>query len=165
MSLALRTCDGTSTRLAAHSLRARAEHAFQSRIDGYRLLVSDALSFCRTDLAPSHDAGVCKVGPTAAEARNRNGDRTAAVRSGRLRRDSEVVRWGLETIATREIGRTVHVEGISANPFTLRVTLRGLTVDGAPGESAPLLTVRELTANASSASLLLPGASAGRAQH
>jgi uncharacterized protein involved in outer membrane biogenesis len=65
----------------------------------------------------------------------------------------KAVRWGLETVATRELGRTVRVEDVSANPFTLRVTLRGLTVDGAAGDSAPLLTVRELTANASAASL------------
>ena len=65
----------------------------------------------------------------------------------------KAVRWGLETVATRELGRTVRVESISANPFTLRVTLHGLTVEGGAGESAPLLTVRELTANASSASL------------
>jgi uncharacterized protein involved in outer membrane biogenesis len=59
------------------------------------------------------------------------------------------VRWGLETVASRELGRTIRVEGVSANPYTLRVTLRGLTVDGQPGESAPLLTVREASINAS----------------
>ena len=64
-----------------------------------------------------------------------------------------VARWGLETVAARELGRTVHVESISANPFTLRVTLRGLAVDGASGDSTPLVTVREVTVNASSRSL------------
>ena len=66
----------------------------------------------------------------------------------------KAVRWGLETVAARELGRTVHVEAISANPFTLSVTVRGLVVDGTAGESAPLLTLRELTADASAASLL-----------
>jgi len=64
------------------------------------------------------------------------------------------VRWGLETVASRELGRTVRLEDVSANPYTLRVTLSGLTVEGAPGDSAPLLTLREATINASIASLL-----------
>ncbi len=63
-------------------------------------------------------------------------------------------RWGLETVASRELGRTVRVEDVSANPYTLRVTLKGLTVEGQPGESAPLLTLREATINASIASLM-----------
>ena len=65
-----------------------------------------------------------------------------------------LARWGLETVASRELGRTVHVEGISANPYTLRVTLRGLTIEGQPGESAPLLSVREASINASISSAL-----------
>jgi Domain of Unknown Function (DUF748) len=65
----------------------------------------------------------------------------------------KVVRWGLETVASRELGRAVHVESISANPFTLRVTMRGVVVDGAAGESAPLLSVREVAVNASAASI------------
>ncbi|MGZ8981843.1 MAG: DUF748 domain-containing protein, partial [Burkholderiaceae bacterium] len=40
------------------------------------------------------------------------------------------------------------------NPYTLRVTLKGLTVDGLPGESAPLLSVREASINASISSVL-----------
>ena len=63
-------------------------------------------------------------------------------------------RWGLETIASRELGRTVRVEAISANPYTLRVTLKGLTIDGQPGDSAPLLSVREASINASISSAL-----------
>jgi uncharacterized protein involved in outer membrane biogenesis len=63
-------------------------------------------------------------------------------------------RWGLETVASRELGRTVRVEDVSANPYTLRVTLRGVTVEGQPGESTPLLALREATINASIASLL-----------
>ncbi len=65
-----------------------------------------------------------------------------------------LARWGLETVASRELGRTVRVEGISANPYTLRVTLRGLTIEGQPGESAPLLSVREASINASISSAL-----------
>jgi uncharacterized protein involved in outer membrane biogenesis len=65
-----------------------------------------------------------------------------------------IVRWGLETVASRELGRPVHVEDVSANPYTLRVSLKGLTVDGQPGESAPLLSVREASINASITSLL-----------
>src|SRR5512139_3020528 len=63
-------------------------------------------------------------------------------------------RWGLETVASRELGRTVRVEAISANPYTLRVRLKGLTIDGLPGETAPLLSVREASINASISSAL-----------
>ncbi|HQR57471.1 MAG TPA: hypothetical protein PLW72_15915, partial [Burkholderiaceae bacterium] len=56
----------------------------------------------------------------------------------------KAVRWGLETVASRELGRTVKVESVSANPFTLRATMRGVVIDGAPGETAPLLSVREV---------------------
>lgn len=63
------------------------------------------------------------------------------------------VRWGLETVATRELGRAVTVDEVRANPYTLRVTVRGLAIAGAPGETVPLLAVREITANASLASL------------
>ena len=66
----------------------------------------------------------------------------------------KIARWGVETVATRELGRTVRVQEITANPFNLRVTLRGLEVAGAPGETAPLLTVREVIANASAGSIL-----------
>ncbi len=66
----------------------------------------------------------------------------------------KIVRWGVETVATRELGRAVRVQEITANPFNLRVTLRGLEVAGAAGETAPLLTVQELIANASVGSVL-----------
>ena len=56
------------------------------------------------------------------------------------------VRWGVQTVAARELGREVRVESISANPYTLTVTLRGLVVGGTAGESEPLLTVREVEA-------------------
>ncbi len=63
------------------------------------------------------------------------------------------VRWGLETVATRELGRAVTVEQVRFNPFSLRLTLRGVAVAGAAGEAAPLATVREATANVSTTSL------------
>src|SRR5262245_12431595 len=64
------------------------------------------------------------------------------------------VRWGVETVTARELGREVRVESISANPYTLSVTLRNLVVGSVPGESTPLLTVRELKANAALSSVL-----------
>jgi uncharacterized protein involved in outer membrane biogenesis len=63
-------------------------------------------------------------------------------------------RWAVETVASRELGRTVRVESISANPFTLRVTLRGLAVDGAAGEAEPLLSVGRIDVDASVESVL-----------
>ena len=63
-------------------------------------------------------------------------------------------RWGIENVAARETGRNVHVDSISANPYTLRITINGLTVDGLPGEAAPLLTVQRVTVNASISSVL-----------
>ncbi len=62
-------------------------------------------------------------------------------------------RWGIETVASRELGRSVTVEKISANPYSLRVTLNGLAIAGHPGET-PLLTVRQATVNASLMSAL-----------
>ena len=63
-------------------------------------------------------------------------------------------RWGIETVGSRELGRTVRVESISANPYALRVTVKGLTVEGLPGEPAPLLTLQQATVNASISSVL-----------
>ncbi len=63
-------------------------------------------------------------------------------------------RWGIETVAARELGRTVRVESISANPYSLRVTVKGLTIEGLPGEPAPLLTLQQATVNASISSVL-----------
>jgi hypothetical protein len=63
------------------------------------------------------------------------------------------VRWGLETVAAREIGRPIRVGDIRFNPFTLRLALRDLTVAGGPGESAPMLTLGELHAQASARSI------------
>src|SRR5512145_1107410 len=65
-----------------------------------------------------------------------------------------VARWGLETVAARELGRAVRVGSVRANPYTLRVTLKDLAVEGLPGESEPLLTVREVSLDAAASSLL-----------
>ena len=54
------------------------------------------------------------------------------------------VRWGLETAAAREIGRTIQVGEIRFNPFNLRLDLRELSIAGAAGATAPLLTLSEL---------------------
>lgn len=62
-------------------------------------------------------------------------------------------RWGLETIAARELGRTLRVESIRANPYTLQLTISGLTIEGQPGES-PLLSVQQARINASLSSVL-----------
>jgi phosphoglycolate phosphatase len=51
----------------------------------------------------------------------------------------QLVRWGVETVASRELGRPVKVESVGANPYTLSITLSGLVIDGAPGDTAPLL--------------------------
>jgi hypothetical protein len=66
----------------------------------------------------------------------------------------QIARWGVETVATRELGRQVTVQEVNANPFNLRVVLRGLEVAGSTGEIVPLLTVREVVANASVASVV-----------
>src|SRR5512137_399096 len=63
------------------------------------------------------------------------------------------VRWGVETVAAREIGRPIQVGDIRFNPFTLRLELRDLTVAGAPGEPVPLLTLGELQAQLSARSV------------
>ncbi len=36
-------------------------------------------------------------------------------------------RWGIETVASRELGRPLTVGKISANPFTLHITAHDLT--------------------------------------
>ncbi|MBC8118061.1 MAG: DUF748 domain-containing protein, partial [Burkholderiaceae bacterium] len=62
-------------------------------------------------------------------------------------------RWAIEDIGSRELGRTVRVQSISANPYTLRVTVSDLSIAGLPGEPA-LLTVQQTVLNASISSLL-----------
>lgn len=63
------------------------------------------------------------------------------------------VRWGVETVAARELGRPIRVGDIRFNPFTLRLELRDLAVAGAPGESLPLLTIGQLHAEVSARSI------------
>ncbi len=63
------------------------------------------------------------------------------------------VRWGIETVGSREVGRTLRVNEVRFNPFTLTATLSGLGIAGLPGEKAPLLTIDSLRANLSAASL------------
>ena len=62
-------------------------------------------------------------------------------------------RWAIEDIGSRELGRTVRVKSISANPYTMRVTVNDLSIAGLPGEPA-LLTVQQAVVNASISSLL-----------
>ncbi len=64
------------------------------------------------------------------------------------------VRWGLETLAAREIGRPIRVDRVEANPFTLQVTLHGLQVEGAAGEVEPLASLRQARIDLSAATLL-----------
>jgi uncharacterized protein involved in outer membrane biogenesis len=63
-------------------------------------------------------------------------------------------RWGIETVASRELGRSLTVGKISANPFTLRITARDLAMAEAPGgDAAPFVQVARLTLDVSLASL------------
>ena len=64
-----------------------------------------------------------------------------------------IARWAIEDIGSREIGRAVRVKSISANPYTMRLTVNDLSVAGLPGEP-PLLTVQQAIVNASSSSVL-----------
>lgn len=63
------------------------------------------------------------------------------------------LRWAIETVGARELGRTIRVGDIRANPFTLTAGLDDLVIEGAPGESAPLLSVGAVRASASLGSL------------
>lgn len=64
-----------------------------------------------------------------------------------------LVRWGIETVGSHELGRALHVERIRVNPFTLRVSLYGLTMADADAAAPPFLQAAALTVNLSSASL------------
>lgn len=63
------------------------------------------------------------------------------------------VRWGLETVAAREIGRPIEVGDIRFNPFTLQLDIRDVSVGGATGDAGTLLTLGEVHARLSSKSL------------
>ncbi len=151
------------THLLNGGTRAGAPFGPEATVTGYWFLTRYRSAV--TDLALFHDAGVCKVGPTAAEARNRNGDRTAAVRSGRLRRDSEgrALGSGDDSHARNRAHRprrghqrqSVHIARHPARTHGRRRTRRErTTADGARADGQRVVSVT-----------LLPGASVGRAQH
>ena len=54
------------------------------------------------------------------------------------------LRWGIETVGSREVGRPMAVGEIHFNPFTLRLAIHDFSIDGAAGETKPLLTLGEL---------------------
>ncbi|MGE5337690.1 MAG: DUF748 domain-containing protein [Gemmatimonadota bacterium] len=63
------------------------------------------------------------------------------------------VRWGIESAGSREIGRQMHVGEVRFNPFTLKATLRQLSIAGLPDELTPLLSVDALGIDLSIVSL------------
>ena len=67
-----------------------------------------------------------------------------------------IVRHQLETVATDKLGRQVRVERVAFEPWTLTLTLHGLSVATAAGNAdlRPQLQVRQLTLDASLESLL-----------
>jgi len=56
------------------------------------------------------------------------------------------LRWGLETVAAREIGRTIRVGDIRFNPFKLHLDVRDLSIAAAEDQAQPLLNVGQLQA-------------------
>ncbi len=69
-----------------------------------------------------------------------------------------LARYGLETVASRELGRAITVQSISANPLTLSATLKGLAIAGSAvagqSDEAPLLTVERLRISLSALSIV-----------
>lgn len=63
------------------------------------------------------------------------------------------VRWALAGPVSQELGRTVSVKEVRANPFTLHVELQGLEVAPAADETTPPLRVENLVVDASWTSL------------
>ena len=59
------------------------------------------------------------------------------------------VRWAVDGPVSRELGRTVSVQSVRVNPYTLHAELEGLRVAGAPGEASPLLEISKTALNAS----------------
>ena len=57
------------------------------------------------------------------------------------------LRWAIETVGSRELGRTLRAGEIHVNPFTLTVRIADFTIEGAPDESEPLLTIGEVRTN------------------
>lgn len=64
------------------------------------------------------------------------------------------VRWALAGPVSHELGRTVSVEEVRVNPFTLRVQATGLSIAPGPGETEPLLSLPEAVVNLSWTSLI-----------
>ena len=63
-------------------------------------------------------------------------------------------RWGIETVGSRELGRTLRAGEIGANPFTLRITVRDLTLAEADAAAPqPFVAVDKLAVDLSIASL------------
>ncbi|MFO1313585.1 MAG: DUF748 domain-containing protein [Burkholderiales bacterium] len=63
-----------------------------------------------------------------------------------------LARWQIETRLTEALGRPVTVKEVAFDPFRLEVTLHNLAIGDAEGQP-PLLTIDQLAANVSSASL------------
>jgi hypothetical protein len=64
------------------------------------------------------------------------------------------VRWGLETVAAREIGRAMHVAEVKFNPFKLRLQVRGFVIDGTAADPQPLLQLDELDTQLGASSIV-----------
>lgn len=64
------------------------------------------------------------------------------------------VRWGLETVAAREIGRPMHVADVKFNPFKLRLHVRGFVIDGTASDPQPLLQLDELDTQLGASSIV-----------
>ncbi len=63
-----------------------------------------------------------------------------------------LARWQIETRLTEALGRPATVKEVAFDPFKLEVTLRNLAIGDAEGQP-PLLTIDQVAANVSSASL------------
>ncbi len=63
-----------------------------------------------------------------------------------------VARWGIETVAARELGRTTQLADARFNPFTLTARLQGLQIDGRTDEP-PLLRIENTTIGVSPMSI------------
>jgi hypothetical protein len=64
------------------------------------------------------------------------------------------VRWGLETVAAREIGRAMHVAEVKFNPFKLRLQVRDFVIDGTAADPQPLLQLDELDTQLGASSIV-----------
>lgn len=64
-----------------------------------------------------------------------------------------LARWGIETVGSRELGRALTVQQIRANPFTLRISARGLAMAEADASAAPFVSIDTAQIDLSAASL------------